>query len=118
MDQGSVPDQSKPVVVDAAETQKTLKSLHDEYKLLQSSYEKNMDAFEFSAAFVSLHEFVWHRFADLYIEQLKSSLRSGDVEVLDTMHHVFLGCLDMLEPFTPFVVAAIKTQIDTKKKDL
>lgn len=118
MDQGSPPpDQTAPVTIDATETKKALKSLHDEYKVLQSSYEKNMDAFEFSAAFVSLHEFVWHRFADIYIEQLKASLRSGDVEVLGTMHHVFLGCLDMLEPFIPFVVAAIKTQIDTKKMD-
>ncbi|MEI6326673.1 MAG: valine--tRNA ligase [Candidatus Roizmanbacteria bacterium] len=107
-----------PTSVDPQATQTVLKSLHDEYAALQMAYEKNMDAFEFSSAFVSLHEFVWHRFADIYIEQLKASLRSGDAEVLGTMHRIFTGCLSMLEPFIPFVVAAIMTQINTKKTDL
>ncbi len=118
MDQGFLPaDQGVRGSIDANETKKSLASLVDEHTALQSTYEKNMDAFEFSAAFVSLHEFVWHRFADVYIEQLKMSLRSGDTEVIGTMRHIFVSCLDMLEPFIPFVVAAIKTQIVTKKID-
>ena len=88
----------------------SLARLMGELSALQQSYNKNMDAFEFSAAFVSLHEFVWHRFADVYIEELKQPIRTHNDEVKKKMQEIFQSCLEMLEPFIPYVVTAIHMQ--------
>ena len=66
-----------------------------------------MDSFKFSQAFGLLYEFVWHRFADYYIEQLKEDMRSGNIEVLGELKNVYFENLKMLHPFIPFVTEAV-----------
>ena len=66
-----------------------------------------MDSYKFSQALELVYQFLWHRFADYYIEQLKEELRNGNIEVLDTMTEVFVENLKMLHPFMPFVTENI-----------
>jgi valyl-tRNA synthetase len=82
--------------------------MEKEFKELKKTYHKHMKGFEFSHALVALHEFIWHRFADVYIEKLKDVAKSGDKKVQKSMSTVYLACVEMLYPFAPYVCEAIK----------
>jgi valyl-tRNA synthetase len=66
-----------------------------------------MNAFEFARVFDDLYEFVWHQFADIYIERLKDEVRSGNIKVLEEMKKTFSVDLKLLHPFMPFVTEAV-----------
>lgn len=85
----------------------SLKELVHEFKEEKKKYIKYMDSYKFSQALELVYQFLWHRFADYYIEQLKEELRNGNIEVLDTMTEVFSENLKMLHPFMPFVTESI-----------
>ncbi len=85
----------------------TIKKLQKEFKAEKKKYFKNMNSFKFSMAFDSLYHFLWHRYADYYIEQLKEALRSGNIEALEILEKVYFETLMMLHPFTPFVTDAV-----------
>jgi valyl-tRNA synthetase len=80
-----------------------LKELENEKK----QYEKYMKSYHFSKALELIYEFLWHRFADYYIEQLKEDLKNGNIEVLDLLKKVYFDNLKMLHPFMPFVTEAV-----------
>jgi valyl-tRNA synthetase len=90
------------------DVQSVVKEMEDELKAVTKKYRKHMKGFEFSHALVELHEFVWHRYADVYIEKLKDTAKSGDTKVQESMSKVYLACIEMLYPFAPFVCEAIK----------
>jgi valyl-tRNA synthetase len=69
-----------------------------------------MKEYQFSYAFGELYEFLWHRFADFYIETLKDQLKDGNIGVYQALEGVFIGCLQMLHPFIPFVTEAVYGQ--------
>ncbi len=85
-----------------------LREMENEFRLVQKKYHKHMKNFEFSHALVELHEFIWHRFADVYIEKLKEQAKSDDTKVAQSLKDVFHSCIEMLYPFAPFVCEAIK----------
>ena len=101
-----------------------LKKLQKEFREEKKKYLKFMDSYKFSQALGLVYEFIWHRFADYYIEELKSRLntsgltprigselkerlRSGNIEVLDELQNVYFENLKMLHPFMPFVTESI-----------
>ena len=86
---------------------KMLTELAKEFASLQKSYSKNMTAYEFSRVFDELYEFLWHRFADYYIEQLKEVTLSGNIKVLESLEDVYFQVIVMLHPFMPFVTEAV-----------
>ncbi|MEK7109732.1 MAG: valine--tRNA ligase, partial [Patescibacteria group bacterium] len=57
---------------------KTLNELQKEYKKEKKQYIKHMDSYQFSKALGLVYEFIWHRFADYYIEQLKDEVINGN----------------------------------------
>lgn len=81
----------------------TLVQLKKEFKAEKKKYLKSMDAFKFSQALEEVHQFIWHRFADYYIEELKEPLRNGNIEVLKALEDIYIENLKMLHPFMPFV---------------
>jgi valyl-tRNA synthetase len=84
-----------------------LNQLQKEYKAEKKKYMGNMQKYRFSMAFETVYQFIWHRYADYYIEQLKDELKNGNIEVLGLMKEVFFENLKMLHPFIPFVTEAI-----------
>ncbi|OGK39192.1 hypothetical protein A3F34_00430 [Candidatus Roizmanbacteria bacterium RIFCSPHIGHO2_12_FULL_44_10] len=66
-----------------------------------------MTAYEFSRVFDELYEFLWHRFADYYIEQLKEVTLSGNIKVLESLEDIYFQVIVMLHPFMPFVTEAV-----------
>lgn len=89
-----------------AQKEKVRQALMDEYKDLRKKYMRNMGQFRFSQALNDLHEFLWHRYADYYIEELKDELRNGNIDVLGSLKEVYIESLKMLHPFMPFVTEA------------
>jgi len=73
-----------------------------------------MNGYKFSAAFGLMYEFIWHRFADYYIEQLKEELRNDNIEVRDSLTDVYLQSLRLLHPFVPFITDSVHKQFTDK----
>ena len=112
-EQSQVPDgtwQSDSRIVvnnDSGQAGMTIKKLQKESLAVKKKYLKLMDSYKFSQAFGLVYEFLWHRYADFYIEQLKDELRNGNMKVLETLKQVYFENLMMLHPFMPFVTEAV-----------
>lgn len=86
---------------------KPLKELESEFVEEKKQYLRYMEQYKFSQAMNLVYEFLWHRFADQYIERLKEDLRNGNIEVLRSLSRVYFENLKMLHPFMPFVTEAV-----------
>jgi valyl-tRNA synthetase len=93
--------------LDSSDINKILTKFHKEFDLLQKKYTKYMDAYNFSSAFGEVYEFLWHRYADIYIEQLKDAIKSGNIKAYTDLKDSYLQILIMLHPFMPFVTEAV-----------
>jgi valyl-tRNA synthetase len=70
--------------------------------LLIKNITVRMEKYQFAQAAESLYEFIWHDFADKYIEQYKK----GDVSY-SVLLQSFTSLLALLHPFMPFVTEEI-----------
>ena len=86
---------------------KILQKLKQEFKEERKKYLKSMNSYRFSQALGLVYQFLWHRFADYYLEQLKQELQNGNIKVLKILKQVYFENLKMLHPFIPFVTEAI-----------
>src|SRR3990167_7126258 len=75
-----------------------------EFGELLKRVNRNMEHFRFSAVGEDLYEFMWHKFADIYIEAAKIEKKAHQQEILE---YVLKTCLVMLHPFIPFVTEKI-----------
>lgn len=97
---------------------KILDALKKEFLDVKKSVLKNMEEHRFSQAFGDLYEFLWHRFADFYIEELKKEAQSGNIEVLKGLEKVYLEILVLIHPFMPFITEAIWKQFNGEKTSI
>ncbi len=86
---------------------KIITALQKELTDLKKKYLIYMESYKLSYALGELYEFIWHRLADYYIEQLKVDLRNGNIKAQEVLRDVYLETLKMLHPFMPFVTEAI-----------
>ncbi|KXK10486.1 MAG: Valine--tRNA ligase [Microgenomates bacterium OLB23] len=96
-----------PAEKPSTEAQEILKELRNMHTELEKKVHKNMNTYQFARVFDDMYEFVWHQFADVYIERLKEPVRSGNIEVLEEMKKIFSVDLKLLHPFMPFVTEAV-----------
>lgn len=61
---------------------------------------ENMDAYLFDKAMAGIEKFIWHVFADNYVEMVKGR---DDDAVVYTLYRVFLDSVKMLAPFMPHI---------------
>jgi len=94
-------------VKNKSEKLKVIQELKKEFAKEKKEYFKYMKNYRFSMALGLIYEFLWHRYADYYIEQLKSELQDGNIEALELLKTVYFENLTMLHPFAPFVTEAI-----------
>ena len=95
-------------------TKQLIKESEEEKK----QYLKSMKAYKFSQALGLMYEFLWHRFADYYIEELKEELKNGNIEVLEVLKSVYFDNLKMIHPFMPFVTEAVWQTFNGKKSSI
>ena len=95
-----------------------LKKLQKEFAEEKKKYLKLMDSYKISQALGLVYEFLWHRFADYYLEELKEELRNGNIVVQDEMQKTYFANLKMLHPFMPFVTEAVWLTFNKVKKSI
>jgi len=76
----------------------------DKIQNLIKKVSDDLDNFNFNYAAESLYEFIWHEFADKYIEEIKSKMT---LENLNLMEENFKNLIKLLHPFMPFVTEEI-----------
>ena len=67
-------------------------------KLIEATT-KNLENYRFSQAAEELYDFVWHTFADKYVESSKNRRE----EAQPILEHVLKTSLQLLHPFMPFI---------------
>jgi valyl-tRNA synthetase len=75
----------------------------NELKITTKKVTRSLDKYRLNEAAEELYDFVWHRFADVYIE--KTKLRREEAQ--PTLVWVLHQSLILLHPFMPFVTEAI-----------
>ncbi len=76
---------------------------------------KDIENFNFAEAAKRLYDFIWHEFADKYIEESKDK---NDQETKDTLAYLLINSLKLLHPFMPFVTEEIYSHLPLKNKNL
>lgn len=75
---------------------------------------KHLENFDLHLAVETLYEFVWHQFADIYLEQTKS--RRGEAQ--PTLEYVLKTSLELLHPFMPFTTEELWQKLDHKEESI
>lgn len=76
---------------------------------LSSEITKYLDNYQFNYAAEKLYEFIWHQFADLYIEDVKNRVGENSFKSLNTM---FKAQLKLLHPLMPFITEEIYQRLE------
>ena len=83
------------------------RAILDGFDKLIVSVTDDLNNFHFGHASEDLYEFLWHEFADKYIESTKSRINQGDTTSLSVLRHVYLNCLKLLHPFMPYITEEV-----------
>lgn len=83
----------------------------NELKILQNTTEQKIINYEFGPALHTIYDFVWHEFADKYIEITKNR---NDEYANKTLRIVLEAILKILHPFMPFVTEEIWSYLQKK----
>ena len=90
------------------------KWIFDELNQTIKNVTHHLKKIELHLATEEIYEFVWHKFADIYIESTK--LRRADAQ--KTLEKVLKDVLIILHPFMPFVTEEIYQKFAEKKKSI
>jgi valyl-tRNA synthetase len=78
------------------------------YSKLIEEATQHMDSFEFSDAMKKIEYFIWHEFADHYIEMVKHRIYGKkDASAIYTLYEIGLGIAKLIAPFLPFIAEEI-----------
>jgi valyl-tRNA synthetase len=75
---------------------------------LTKNVTRQIEAYQFNYAAEALYEFIWHEFADKYIEDVKTRLTKDSSK---TLNDLFQVQLKLLHPFMPFITEEIYTRL-------
>lgn len=82
---------------------------------LTKEVSKEIDEFRLHEAAQTLYQFTWHKFADIYIEDVKDRINEASFLVLSSL---FLVQLKLLHPFMPFVTEELNRELKLSDKML
>jgi valyl-tRNA synthetase len=92
---------------DLAGLQPEDKAIIKDFNATVKNITKLIEKYHFGLASGAIYEFLWHRFADQYLEYAKTRIKENDKVVFSVLRHVFLNSLKLLHPFMPFVTETI-----------
>lgn len=76
---------------------------------------KYLDSYQFNLAAERLYEFIWHEFADIYIEDVKNRIDNDSYSILILL---YTNLLLLLHPFMPFITEKINQELKLENKML
>lgn len=74
-----------------------------------------LTSYQFNLASERLYEFIWHEFADEYIENVKTRIDKDSFQALQSMYS---AVLKLLHPFMPFITEEIYGIIEGKEQSI
>jgi len=85
------------------------KTILEKTAAIIKSTEENLDNFRFGQAAHDLYDFVWHDFADIYLEEAKKQMENAEYRINTTEILIFVlrTSLLLLHPIMPFVTEEI-----------
>ncbi len=83
-------------------------------KLSVEKVGKALENYRFHDAAQTLYDFIWHEFADIYIE----STKNRRAEAQPVLEYVFRTCLELLHPFMPFITEEIWQKLPHKGESI
>ncbi len=90
-----------------------------ELKTIAEEITSDLDEYRFHLASEKLYHYVWHRFADVILEESKPLLTGSDISAKKSRQAVLLKILKqimiMLHPFMPFITEEIWSHIPNRK---
>ena len=72
----------------------------EKISLLASEVTTNLENYQFNHVSEKLYEFIWHQFADIYIEDVKNRIDDNSFKILNSL---FIILISLLHPIMPFV---------------
>jgi valyl-tRNA synthetase len=69
---------------------------------------ENVEKYNFGEAAHLLYDFIWHDFADKYVEETK---KSDDRKTKDSLAYLLMTSLKLLHPFMPFITEEIYSRL-------
>jgi valyl-tRNA synthetase len=75
---------------------------------------KALNSYRFHDASEALYEFIWHEFADKYIE----STKDRRVETQPILEYVFRTCLELLHPIMPYITEELWQKLPHEGKSV
>jgi valyl-tRNA synthetase len=93
-----------------ADDQAILNRLNDTTKKVTQSIEQ----FRFHDGAEALYEFIWHQFADVYIE----STKERRAEAQPVLEYVFRTSLELLHPYMPFITEELWQKLPHEGKSI
>lgn len=79
-----------------------------------STVSRALDKYRFHEAAEALYEFIWHQFADIYIEKSKDRR----AEAQPVLEYVFKTSLELLHPFMPFITEELWQKLPHEGKSI
>lgn len=76
---------------------------------------KNLENYQFNQVSEKLYEFVWHQFADIYIEDVKNRIDENSFMILNSL---FLILNSMLHPIMPFVTDEVYRKLNNSERSI
>lgn len=86
--------------------------LYQKVATLAQSVTQDIETFRFGLASENLYQFIWHEFADIYVENFKRGLVS-----YEALKNNFETLLKLLHPFMPFVTEEIYQQLYARNEN-
>lgn len=81
-------------------------------KQLSREVTKHLDSYQFNLGAERLYEFIWHEFADKYIEDVKNRIDENSFVILSSS---FIIQLKLLHPFMPFITEELYQKFEPGK---
>jgi valyl-tRNA synthetase len=100
---------------EARERHENDKEWEEKVSELVKEVARNIEAYQFNLAAERLYEFIWHEFADSYIEDVKTRITVDSFKVLSDL---FETQLKLLHPFMPFITEEINNTLYGGENDL
>ncbi|OGG14395.1 valine--tRNA ligase [Candidatus Gottesmanbacteria bacterium RIFCSPHIGHO2_01_FULL_39_10] len=94
------------------------KKILSQLGMLERGVTKQIEDYRFDKAAERLYKFIWHTFADRYIEGSKKRLAEKETLQLSILIHVYTTSLKLLHPFMPFITEEINKQLISESQPL
>jgi valyl-tRNA synthetase len=91
------------------------KALLEKLDAVMRKTNTELDAYDFGQAIHALYDFVWHDFADVYVEYSK---KEESDETKQVLAYALVTILKLLHPFMPFVTEEIWSKLPIEQKRL